>query len=237
MANIMEYAQLSEAVYKASPSLDGWEVVDVKSSGGGWNNALQAAAFKKNGELVFAFKGTSQGMDLIADLKLGVGINSSQFSEAEQFVERVNPGGASLVTVCGHSLGGAIAQVVGNRMRLRFATFNAPGVAVFSSRNLDQFAVAMRTGTFGLRAAGSFFGAFRHPMQTARDVGSAFYRVSGINFRHGLDLVSRWGVHYGQITDVPYDGISPGDMHSIKNFVGTLRKEGYDKLDLADLLL
>ncbi len=236
MATIQEYAQLSEVVYNDDPQLEGWTRVAFKPSGGGWNDALQAAAFTKNGELVFAFKGTSQGMDVIADLKLGVGMNTSQFSEARQFVEATGFGSAGLVTVCGHSLGGAIAQVVGNRLRLRFATFNAPGVAVFSSRNLDQFATAMTTGTFALRVAGSVVGAFRHPMQTARDVGSALYRVSGINFRQGMDLVGSWGVHYGQVIDVPYGGIDPLEMHSISNFVETLGQHGYDQSTLADLL-
>lgn len=237
MATILEYARLSNAVYDDDPQVEGWTRAAFKRSGSGLNDAFQGAAFTRGTERVFACKGTSSGMDVIADLKLGTGMNTSQFAEAQDFVQRTGTGAAGLVTVCGHSLGGAIAQVVGNRERMRFATFNAPGVALIS-RNLGEVAQTVATRSALLRIAGAAVSVLRHPFQAAEDVGSMFYRVSGVNFRLGIDVVSRWGVHYGQVVDVPYagGGANPLDHHSMDNFVTVLEALGYGSRSLADLL-
>lgn len=237
MASILDYAKLSEAVYEDNPQVPGWHRHDFRPSGSGVTDAFQGAAFTRDSEIVFAMKGTSQGRDLAADLALGVGMNSVQFSDAVDWVSATNQAGATLATVCGHSLGGAISQIVGNRLRLRFVTFNAPGIAIMS-RNLGQMAVAARTGTMFVRMAGTAASAFLHPFQAAGDVGGLFYRVSGVNFRLAGDLVSRTGVHYGQVIEVGYGGGSPDPYtrHKMATILAELEDRGYDNITLADLL-
>jgi len=120
---------------------------------------------------------------------------------------------------------------------MRFVTFNVPGIALMS-RNLGQMAVAATTGTMYLRMAGNAASAFLHPIQAARDVGGLFYRVSGVNFRLTGDAVSRWGVHYGQLVEVPYSGgsIDPYTRHIMATILTELRRGGYGSITLADML-
>lgn len=238
MASILEYANLADAVYDDIPNVDGWIRTAFKPSGSGPHESLQAAAYSKGGELVFAFKGTANVRDVGADLKLGTGMNTVQYSQAQDFVGKTGVGSAGLVTVCGHSLGGAIAQTVGNRERMRFVTFNAPGVAVLSSRRHGQRGISMLTGTQYLRIGGMIASAFRHPFQAAEDIGSAFYRVSGLNIRLGKDVVGSWGVHYGQLLEIPYSGgaLDVAAKHKMGTMIEALTNQGYDKITLASLL-
>ena len=239
MASILEYANLADAVYDDKPNVDGWIRKAFKPTGSGPHDSLQAAAYSKGGELVFAFKGTTANVgDVAADLKLGVGMNTVQFGQAQDFVDSTGIGSATLVTVCGHSLGGAIAQTVGNRERMRFVTFNAPGVAVLSSRRHGQRAMSMMTGTQYLRIGGMIASAFRHPFQAAEDIGAAFYRVSGLNIRLGKDVVGSWGVHYGQLLEIPYSGgsLDVAAKHRMGTMIEALGQQGYDKISLASLL-
>jgi pimeloyl-ACP methyl ester carboxylesterase len=148
-------------------------------------------------------------MDFVADAKLGTGMNSTYFSDGEAYARpyRNDP----FVYVCGHSLGGAIAQIVANRCGFRMVTFNAPGVAVLASRNMGQSTTAMNA----VRSAGMIVSAFRHPMQAARDLASAFNVVHGLNVCLANDAVSRMGNHYGNVIRIPGTSMNPLTEHSI----------------------
>ena len=76
MASILDYGLLANAVYDASPSVPGWTTRNFRA---GLGTGLQAAVFTRDRQVVVAFKGTTptQGSDLIADLKLGVGMNTT----------------------------------------------------------------------------------------------------------------------------------------------------------------
>lgn len=237
MASILDYARLANAVYDDDPTVPGWIRTAFKPSGSGLYSAFQGAAFTRGSELVYAFKGTSQGRDVIADVKLGVGMNSSQFSEANQFVATTGTGAANQVTLCGHSLGGAIAQIVGNRRRMRFVTYNAPGVAIMS-RNIDQMLVSILTGSAAIRVAGAVASSLRHPIQSAKDVGSLFHQVQGLNVRLGKDIVGNIGVHYGRVIEINYSGGALDVMtkHSIKTMISELQRQGYGNICLSDML-
>lgn len=197
MTHILDYAMLADSVYNDSPTVDGFVMTAFKRGG---NDGLQAAAFTKNGATIVAFKGTSTAMDVVADIKLGVGINTSLFSEGEQFVAQHAAGEGVVVT--GHSLGGAIAQTVGNRRRMPFVSFNAPGVALLASQNIATVNPVLGV----MRLAGGAISAVRHPMQTMRDIGSAFHDSLGVNYRLSGDLVSQWGLHYGPIVNLVGSG-------------------------------
>lgn len=212
MARILDFAQLADAVYSDAPVVDGFVMTAFKRGG---NDGLQAAAFTKNGKTIVAFKGTSTAMDVVADIKLGVGINTSLFSEGEQFVAQHAPGAGVVVT--GHSLGGAIAQTVGNRRRMPFVSFNAPGVALLASQNIATVNPVLGV----MRLAGGVVGAVRHPMQTMRDIGSAFHDSLGVNYRLNGDLVSQWGLHYGPIVNLIGSG-DPLEQHRMSSVLDVL---------------
>ena len=234
MTDIATYAQLADAVYEDDPRVAGWTRTAFKRSGSGLTDAFQGAAFSKDGEIVFACKGTSQGREKATDILLGVGFNTVQFGEARAWIAATSAGSAATVTICGHSLGGAIAQVVGNRLRNRFITFNAPGIAVMS-RNLGE----MMTSPLGaVRMVNSVTSAFFHPFQAARDVGGLFYRVSGVNYVVGNDAVGHVGVHYGQVINIFYSGSGANVVgtHFMSTVHAELARSGIGRQNLVDVL-
>ena len=168
-------------------------------------------------EQVQALESGQVGSDLIADLKLGLGINTSYFSEGEVFVARHAQ--SSHVALVGHSLGGAVAQTVGNRLRLPFVTFNAPGVAVFASRNIGS----ANPGMASLRAVGNVISAFSKPGQALRDMTSAFYSVTGLNIRLSGDVISQIGVHYGRVETLQ-SAHGAAESHGMETVLSELRR-------------
>ena len=135
--------------------------------------------------------------DLAADGLLGIGFNTDVFGAAVKFVKQ-RAMGTDLV-VCGHSLGGAVAQIVGNRLGLRIATFNAPGVAALASRNMKEAEPGAAAG----RTAGMAASALVYPVQAVEDMKAAFSKVKGVNVRLEGDVVSKIGIHYGRLQTIP----------------------------------
>ena len=230
MITLLELAKLSEAVYDVPPkAVDGWTLGAYRlgRSGGLWED-LQAAIYTKaGGGTVVAFRGTNLSLsailgtaqDLYADLTLGVGSNINAYNAAATFMEKV--GHRPEVIVCGHSLGGAVAQIIGNRWRLRIATFNAPGVGVLSSRNI----LDSNPDMFALRTVGMVGSAIEHPWQAVSDMGSAFHRMQGINLRLDGDVVSKIGEHYGKLLTIPGpSGAGALEQHKIGTVVAAMEK-------------
>ncbi|WP_025948696.1 lipase family protein [Geobacillus thermocatenulatus] len=111
--------------------LENWKVIDFESS---WNGYYGVAFQNKTtGEVVIANRGTQDWADGVQDLAL---INPStdeallsQFASAQSFYNQVLiKAGNNRITVTGHSLGGAITQVLAANNDLSAVTFNAPGV-------------------------------------------------------------------------------------------------------------
>jgi pimeloyl-ACP methyl ester carboxylesterase len=224
---VLDLAEIAGAVYDGV-AVGEWKPKSIRKAWEGLLvDGLQAAHYRRGSESVIAFRGTnlswrliSSAQDLLADLTLGSGMNSGYFRAAENFVSKESCGPD--VVLCGHSLGGAIAQIVGNRMGLRFATFNAPGVAVWASRNISEANPVM----LGIRTVGMIASAVADPFQAGRDVASAMRVARGLNVRLSSDRVSKYGIHYGAVIDVA--SIAPesaGELekHSIKMVVDTLR--------------
>jgi len=230
MATVLDCARLAHAAYGEIPAPAGWKPVgEHHLATGGLYGAFQGMAFAQGDTVVITFKGTAPGSrseagDFGADFKLGWGMNTVQFDQANTYVTKVAkhiPMDAK-VYLCGHSLGGAIAQIIGNRRRLPFVTFNAPGVGVIVG-NVAEVATqspSMRV----VRSIGSVVSMVRHPVQALQDAKSLFYRVQGTNLRLSSDLVSMIGIHYGRVETLPYSGEK---AHSIKTVIQQLKESAH----------
>jgi pimeloyl-ACP methyl ester carboxylesterase len=210
MPTIRDLGLLAAAVYDTLPAVQGWACPDHLAASSSWNG-FQAATFIKEGVTVIVFRGTSQAMDLGADLRLGTGMNTSYFSDGEKYAAAASAPGDD-VFVCGHSLGGAIAQVVANRGGYKMVTFNAPGVAVFASRNVRDIATAT-PWMQAIRMGGALVSTVTNPMQTFRDVRSTFHKVRGLNIRLSYDAVSSIGIHYGEMVTLTGPTMNPATAH------------------------
>lgn len=228
--NIRDLGVFASAVYGANrgdvAAASGRPVLKF-SQAPGMMNGFQAAAFDAGGGYtVVAFRGTSQAMDGIADLKLGAGMNSTYFSAGESFVNGLVGGS---IILCGHSLGGAIAQVVANRSGLPMVTFNAPGVAVLASREIANASLGMTA----IRLGGMALSAFRHPMQAARDLRSTFNTVRGLNVCLNNDVVSQIGLHYGEVRRIPGTSANPLTEHRMATMNAVLANNQVGAIDVS----
>ncbi len=219
MATLLELAKMSQAVYDSDlsgGSVVGWSCNQFRRASGALSG-FQGAIFVGSGVTVIAFRGTDQAMDLASDIKLGIGMNSTYFDLGEQFASLAT--GPNII-VTGHSLGGAIAQVVANRCGHVLATFNAPGVGVIASRNMIESSPIMNA----VRVGGMLVSAVRHPIQAAKDVQNVFRSVQGINLCLQNDAVSRIGNHYGKVLRITGTSSNPMTEHGIATVISVLEK-------------
>ncbi len=171
---------------------------------------FQAGQFQLGNRKVVVFRGTHEGQrgDLIADGALAAGMNTSYYTQAEGFLAECGSGDFLL---CGHSLGGAIAQVLANRTGHPMVTFNAPGVAVLASRNIGQASAPF----LAARVAGMVASAVYDPAQALEDAKAAFNVVKGINLCLFGDPISQYGIHYGEVRRLPAWGHGIGKMIAV----------------------
>lgn len=221
MASLLELANMSNAAYEPDLArnqvVSGWRCERFHRASGSLNG-FQGAIFSKGGVKVVAFRGTDQAMDVVADIKLGLGMNSTYFDLGEQFASIAS---GPNVIVTGHSLGGAIAQVVANRTGHVLATFNAPGVGVILSRNILRSNPLMNV----VRAHGMAVSAIRHPRQAVSDVANTFRIVRGINLCLQNDVVSQVGNHYGRVLRIPGTSSNPKTEHGLLTVISVLEQQ------------
>lgn len=115
-------------------------------------NGFQAVAYGKDinkdgiyEEVVIAYRGTDSFLDLFGDdLLIALNITPTQSIGAKNFYDQIiantNMTPDAKVSVTGHSLGGALAQIVGAEKDVAAITFNAPGMLnhVDKSKNYDK---------------------------------------------------------------------------------------------------
>lgn len=212
MGKLIEYAMLCEEVYTVpgTRAPAGWSVLESSSTATGFKGAI----FASGDELVVAFAGTdTHGVldfmaDATADLRLMTDM-PRQTSDAYVLYNR----GVGLksrhrlgsITICGHSLGGALSQHIGYWTASNFVTFNAPGVY---------------TGIQGTKVA------FLHsPQKAVRTIVASFGPTAdGRNYRLSDDPVSRLGFHYGRLETILPGGGASG--HGIGECLKALRVNG-----------
>jgi hypothetical protein len=179
MATLQDLALMADAVYGPSEggngsqkvlNTNGWtcppamQVNDTSVFKGGslTSSGFQGRVFQsKDGkEAVIAFKGTNPTMmsDLVADMKLAMGFVPTQAKDAlKSTVDWMGQLGKKQFLLAGHSLGGALAQVVGLQTGVDFVTFNAPGMQNQSKGLSSSQSSSGKPGNgLNLRTGGSF---------------------------------------------------------------------------------
>lgn len=164
MASCLEYAKISTAAYYLSPNqfdakpaghmVDGW-TVQMWMPGHSNDDGFQGGIWTNDREVVVGFCGTNSKQadkkwkDIKNDLQITARMLPNQWLRAQMLARAaIAVAGNRVVSITGHSLGGGLAQVVGNEERVRFVTFNAPAMRrVIGKSNLsDTQAVNFRIG-------------------------------------------------------------------------------------------
>ncbi|MEF8758761.1 MAG: DUF3466 family protein [Candidatus Accumulibacter sp. UW25] len=139
-------ARLSDDVYKTGAGADGYVPIanlSIKDEFG--NSGFTAIAYGKGDQVVIAVRGTDLNhynqatYNVLSDASFVTGIPTLSFENSVNqlatlltTVTNTVPSGTK-ITLTGHSLGGGIAQIVGNAAKIAVTTFNAPGAAEFTS--------------------------------------------------------------------------------------------------------
>lgn len=144
MANCLDYAKIAMAAYFDRKTqyymnppgnlVDDWNVQHWEK-GTLFGNGYQGGIWTNNTDVVVGCCGTNTKQkgklvqDLLADLKIALKIMPSQARAAIKMVRLAQSiAGNRRVSVCGHSLGGGLAQVCGVYCNVPFVTFNAPAM-------------------------------------------------------------------------------------------------------------
>jgi hypothetical protein len=187
-----------------------------RSGHSGFQGACYTQTNGAGTDVVMAIAG-SQGTatnDLVADVRLLVSMMPRQASSARKFFDlhmapNYNKGD---IVIVGHSLGGALAQVLGFWNNVRFVTFNAPGM--------------------GSTVAGSMANLFK-PQQLGRTFKAAANKAlgsvigtnrRGINLILWRDVVGNFGPHIGDTYRLdPTTSHIPGAAHGLDDIKAALK--------------
>lgn len=210
MAVCFDYARIAFAAYFTSPNMywdtppghmvDEWTVQHWKP--GTFSSAFQGGIWTNNTDVVVGICGTNPKQkgkfvnDLLDDAKIGLRILPNQCSAARKLVKMAKQiAGRRNVSVCGHSLGGGLAQVCGVWENIPFCTFNAPAMKhVIKAAHFNVFKPQMMLRTIRAKSADDSSGLnFR-----IRGLGSdGIVRDDKVSI-HGLA-----GGHVGMVVDLP----------------------------------
>jgi hypothetical protein len=202
----LDYAKMASRVYNIGNAdhPDTYEVGDHKAdlfeegmSWGATRTDFKGCVYVSHRfpEVVVAFQGTvlSKAGDLVADAQIAigglVGMLPQYCGAALRLFDRtraIYPDRA--VSFVGHSLGGAIAQVMGHWTGMPFVTFNAPGMW----GDIQKSKVILNWSP--RNSLRSWQGTLKGPLLAKHTA------TTGRNFRNILDPVSAYGLHYGPVT-------------------------------------
>lgn len=197
-----EYADMANKVYNIDDfqNPEGFvvpgftpDLFDEGMAWGGTRTDFKGCVYKSSAksECVVAFQGTkpSKAGDLMADVQIFLGMLTQYADAAHRLFTRCKEVYSKCeITLVGHSLGGAMAQVIGHWTGVPFVTFNAPGMWA----HLQAAKVGpLSTPTQRLHSIGGTFKSGAMSKQMAS---------TGRNFRNVLDPVSGYGSHYGPVT-------------------------------------
>lgn len=221
MPTFGEYLDIAEECYAnkkfGEPHLGrGWKV--QKWEWANWyGDGFQGGVFVRNKgyqQVVIGFSGTKGGVTTApvsqntANLRIGVNVIPNMAGGALDLVrwaKKHNPGAS--ISIVGHSLGGGLAQVVGNWAGVPFVSLNGPG---------------MKTH---LKA--SAFNVFK-PRQMARSIRSETTEQSvGICLTVANDFVGTFGSHVGEYVELGSYGGTRGRPHDIDTIRSLVEDKGW----------
>lgn len=217
---IFQSAFLSDQVYKEKFADAGaWKVVDSYVDP---NTGFQGAAYlnRVTNKVVVAFRGTdlSERNDLRANTNIAGfkgDIFDRQVGGARELIERVQKSYPNTgVSLTGHSLGGAIAQVVGSESGLETHTFNAPGVShmVKNPSGMDHIYNHVRDSDI-IGTAGDHVGhVVRYPKQVTSWVDADGVKMSE--------------------TGNPIPGVGDFNQHSMPNLASDLADPNFQPISI-----
>ncbi len=239
----LQYAQMAEHVYyidcrkeaTRSQKTEGksWVVGGFKAElfeyGMGWGGTSTdfkgcVYASRSRPEAVVALQGTvpAKAGDLVADLQIAlgglVGMLPQYCTAALKLFEKtlaIYP--SRNISFVGHSLGGAIAQVMGHWTGLPFVTFNAPGM--WGDIQKSKVVMAWSPKSSLKSIAGTFKGSLLSKQMAS----------TGRNFRNALDPVSAYGFHYGPVTRFWGMGI-----HSMEDLLARIKDSKWANINPFD---
>jgi hypothetical protein len=218
MATFQDYLDIAQAVYEragsGTPSIYSWSV--QKWEWATWyGDGFQGGVFERSDEIVVGFSGTHGNLATApvsqnsGNARIGVNVIPNMAGSAQAMVEWAKDRAFNRpISIVGHSLGGGLAQVVGNWAGVPFISFNGPGMA----SHLKMAA----------------FNIFK-PRQMFRSIVSANTSDSiGICCTVKGDMIGEFGYHVGW--EVVLDGGLVASKHSLDAvFTGLGRKGWRDK--------
>lgn len=189
-------------------------------------HGFKGAIYTRQNDCVIAFKGTEMEkgakqaiQDLTADLRLATGDLPKQVKPATDLLNFAQSTFKGMTySICGHSLGGGLAQVVGYQGNVPFVTFNAPPMATNVdeswAKNVRSMVWHMPGGSIGF----AFFSQIAQYLARKKHIGETL----GVNIRMKTDIVSAafWGGdHVGKVITVD-TSLGAGEAH----FMSSVRK-------------
>jgi putative lipase involved disintegration of autophagic bodies len=213
MATFDEYTTIAEQVYARAadgpPDVGSWQT--QKWEWATWyGDGFQGGVFTNDREIIVGFSGTKGGLTTApisqntANARIGVNVIPNLSGSAFAMVNWAKSiAHGRPVSLVGHSLGGGLAQVVGNWSGCPFISFNGPGMKTHLKM--------------------SAFNLFK-PRQMFRSIFSADTDDTiGICFYVTNDFVGTFGVPVGYAVDLGrYD-----DSHSMISIFSGINRKGW----------
>lgn len=189
------------------------------------STGFHAETFYKKGTVVISFRGTDDYKDLFVNDLLQMGTNNLpiQYVDAINYyneIQKMFP--RSKIVFTGHSLGGSLAQLMGNLTGNETVTFNAYGVGNLLNGNINY------ENSKNIRNYGNI-NDFTFCRNLRNQVGETYVNVS----RHGSDEYitnSSFGEYFGGLDLVFHHFI--GSMGNLENSASYVTPEEIESMIL-----
>jgi hypothetical protein len=206
MPALLDYMRQAERCYSDGPLvLGGFKCQEWSHQENGFEGGIYIADNRQ--DTIVAFAGTDpEDGDLRADAQLALRFKPEQVRSARAMLNAAQQVRQGRLSLTGHSLGGALAQVLGLEKDLPFVTFNAPGML----ETTEPSPVARVVQLIQV-----IKGSGNEPVTVPK--------ANGVNYRFAHDLVSRWGTHIGKVVVLDAQGGGPFNPYKAHQCTSLIR--------------